>query len=87
VEIIKDKTLELDFPCHWQYKLVGKNGDELAKSVKNIMCEKDFTLTPSRSSLNGKFVSLNLDVTINSHEERLLLHDALNKEPVILYVL
>lgn len=87
MESIKDKTLELTFPCDWQYRLVGKNCEEIELAAKNVMGDKTYSLIPSRASSSGKFISLNLNTLIFSHEERLAIHEAIKKESAILYVL
>lgn len=84
---LEDKKLELTFPCEWQYRVVGKSKESIEESVKNIFGNKTHKITVSKSSSSGKFISINIDTVINSHDERLALHETLRSAEEILYVL
>jgi putative lipoic acid-binding regulatory protein len=84
---LNDKTLELTFPCDWQYRVVGRSKDGIEEAANKIFGGKEYKLAPSKASSSGKFVSFNIDTLVFSHDERLALHEALKKEPAILYVL
>lgn len=84
---LEGKTLELTFPCEWQYRVVGKNQEQIEAAVKNIFGEKFYKTSLSKSSSSGKFVSINIDTLIESHDERVALHETLRSANEILYVL
>ncbi|KAA3619670.1 MAG: DUF493 domain-containing protein [Calditrichaeota bacterium] len=74
-----DDSLEISYPCVWQYKIIGNNADVLRDSVENVINTEKFMLSVSNKSSKGKFVSYNLAVTVESNEHRLELFDRLKK--------
>ncbi|MFP3982776.1 MAG: DUF493 domain-containing protein [Desulfurivibrionaceae bacterium] len=61
---------EVNYPCQWQYKLIGPESGPLRQAVSEIIKESPHSLTPSRTSRTGKYVSYNLEVFVASEEIR-----------------
>lgn len=85
--ILEGKKLELEYPLSWQYKIVGMNESEMHAKTVHILKEKPFSLTPSKKSSSGKFVSLTLEVIVYSDDERVYIFEELQKAECIKYVL
>ncbi len=64
------KQVIIEYPCKWNYKAVGRDKFELKREISKAILEHDFEITSSKLSRNGKFIGLNVDVTVNSDEER-----------------
>ncbi len=64
----------IDYPCSWQYKIIGKGRNEIRMVVENTLREKPFTLTESHVSSRGSYVSMNLEVTVENDAQRLELY-------------
>jgi len=82
-----EKKLELEYPCKWEYKLIGKEEDGIKKMALDIVGEKPFTLNVSNKSSSGKFVSVTLEVLIYNDDERVYIYEELRKSKHILYIL
>lgn len=65
-----DQKPEINYPCQWQYKLIGPQSEGLKQAVSEIINEYPHSLTPSKSSSSGKYVSYNLEVFVASQEVR-----------------
>lgn len=82
-----EQKVEIAYPCQWQFKLIGMDQEAIHTTVIKTVAHRTFTITPSRTSSGGKFVSLNLVVLIQSEEERLGLYAQLKACDHILYIL
>ncbi|SFV59335.1 Proposed lipoate regulatory protein YbeD [hydrothermal vent metagenome] len=86
-EKLKDKKLELEYPCNWCYKVIGSEKEALQKAVKDVVDERTHTLVDSNKSKTGKFVSMNLDMLVHNDDDRQFIYDALKKHQDIKMVL
>ncbi len=65
-----DKKLELEYPCSWCFKIIGEDRVLIERLVCEMMQDRDHTLTHSNSSSSGKYLSLNLDLVVQSDDDR-----------------
>lgn len=77
----------IEYPCSWEYKIIGKNIDELEDAVKTVVGGDEYILQQSHSSATGKYHCLNLQIVVKSHDHRNLLYEALKKRQGIIFVL
>ena len=84
---INNKQLELTFPTQWEYKLIAPVDVDVKEEVKDILADKEHTISASNVSKEGKYQSHSAKVTVNSHEERKELFEKLKAKPNIKYVL
>lgn len=84
---LDEKQLIIEYPTKWNYKVVGRDKFALKRVINEAIFEKDFELTQSKSSRNGKFVSLNIDITVESEDERKSLYEILSKLDGVLQVI
>lgn len=61
-----NEPLKVEYPCKWQYKIIGENVDDMISAVEEIVIGLEYDLTPSNISKNGKYYSLNLQVLVPS---------------------
>jgi putative lipoic acid-binding regulatory protein len=89
VEIINDskEKLELEYPCNWTYKVIGKEREVLEQAVRDVICERTHTLEHSNQSCSGKYLSMNLDLLVHNEEDRNFLYEALKAHQNIKMVL
>lgn len=80
-------TPEIDYPCKWGYKLIGRDQEVMRGVVKKIVGEKEHTLKPSKTSSKGTFVSLHLEVLVFSHDERIFIYEELLASKGFLHIL
>ena len=78
---------ELNYPCQWLYKVIGTDNEQLRQAImgiiRNMPCEINF----SNSSSSGNYLCLNLEITVQSEEERNSIYLALKSHPHVKMVL
>lgn len=82
-----DPRLKLEYPRKWIFKVIGENQTLVEKIIDEIVEGKEFTLNHSQNSKQGKYCSLNLELIVESEEERDLIYTSLNKNENISMVL
>jgi uncharacterized protein len=81
------KKLQLEYPCAWVYKIIGPDEDEMRQAVAEIIRDRAYKITHSRSSEKSKYHSLNVELTVESESHRTALYDALKAHRTIKMVL
>ena len=64
------KKPKITYPCSWQYKLIGKERTAIEQAVSAILAEHKYSLVNSKQSSSGKYVSMNLELTVTSEKHR-----------------
>jgi len=77
----------IDYPCRWQYKIIGESRTEICRVVEMHVQERPLQLTDSNISSGGRYVSMNLEVIVENDEQRLELYRLLAGHPAIKVVL
>lgn len=83
----KKKKLHLDYPCLWIYKIIGMNQDEMQSAVYDIIRDRSCQISVSRQSETAKYISLNVELTVESDSHRTALYEALKAHRAIKLVL
>ncbi len=83
---IKQKVL-IEYPSNWQYKLVTLHEDHTKEAVQDIINDRLHTLTHSKSSKGGKYVSMNLELLVHNEEDRNFIYEALKAHQRVKMVL
>ena len=78
---------KIEYPCRWQYKIIAESRTEIRRVAELHVRERPLTLADSNVSSGGRYVSMNLEVTVCSDEERLELYRLLAGDPAIRVVL
>mgnify|MGYP003513143820 FL=1 len=60
------KKPNINYPCDWEYKVIGTDVDEMIKAIELITEGMDYKVSPSNVSSKGKYFSLNLTVFVAS---------------------
>lgn len=77
----------IDYPCTWQYRIIGESGIEISRAVAEHIGDRPHTLTPANVSSGGRYVSMNLEVTVHGEEQRLAIYHLLAGHPAVKVVL
>jgi putative lipoic acid-binding regulatory protein len=64
------QKLQLEYPCLWEYKVVGVNEQALREAVQPALTGKQYTINLSNKSSGGKYCSLSVEVNVESEEDR-----------------
>ncbi|MCI5165959.1 MAG: DUF493 domain-containing protein [Candidatus Electrothrix sp. GM3_4] len=78
---------EIHYPCVWQYKIIGMERQAVQAALSEKLGDAPYSLSESRTSKQGKYISLNLELTVHNEEQRLHLYSALTVHPSIKMVL
>jgi putative lipoic acid-binding regulatory protein len=60
------KKPNINYPCDWEYKVIGTDVDEMIKAIESITEGMDYKISPSNVSSKGKYFSLNVKVFVTS---------------------
>ena len=77
---LNNKKAKIDYPTHWEYKVIFDASDEVEAKVKDIVKDREFKLVFSKFSKDKKYASYDLAVLVLSEEERLEIFSALKHE-------
>ncbi len=87
---------EITYPTKWSYRIVGTSESEMRATVQQILKEynaknqnpnPNHTIKKANQSTTGKYLSLNLELTVQNENHRTQIFNALSNHPHIRYVL
>jgi putative lipoic acid-binding regulatory protein len=78
---------ELNYPCEWIYKVIGKDVNKLIAAIEQSSLELEYDITPSNISKNENYISLNFKVTVPSEAARDIIYQKLNNNKDVIMVL
>ena len=81
------ERLEIEYPCRWLYKVIGSDAHELREAILEIIDVAGMTMELSNTSSGGKYLSLNVEVTVRDEGERLRFYESLRDHPAVRMVL
>ena len=84
---LKNKKLELDYPCSWIYKVIVKNENDIYTAVKEIIKEREYSLKISNISKKNNFKSFTLELIVIDEYDRKILYETLCSDDRIKMVL
>jgi len=67
---------DIEYPCEWGYKIIGKDKDKLKVCIFEVMSERDYKIKEGNSSSKGTFHTMNARCYVVSEEEREMLFNA-----------
>lgn len=83
----KKKKVKLEYPCVWVYKIIGPDADEMRRAVAEIICDRAYKISHSRSSETAKYHCLNVELSVESESHRTAIYEALKDHKTIKLVL
>jgi putative lipoic acid-binding regulatory protein len=84
---LRARKPDIRYPGTWLYKIFGKDRNSMREAVDHLVTGRSYALEPSHSSRNNRYHCMNLELTVESDEDRLGIYEALNAHPDILLVL
>ncbi|WP_028579204.1 HP0495 family protein [Desulfogranum japonicum] len=78
---------EIEYPTAWQYKIIGYSREAIEEAVFTAVKGASFLLTHSNTSSGGKYISMNLELVVETESHRLSLYDELVQHPDVKVVL
>lgn len=83
----KEQKLHLEYPCLWIYKVIGMDQDAMKSAITEIIQDRPCRISLSRQSETAKYISLNVELTVESESHRTALYEALKEHRSIKLVL
>lgn len=83
----KKRKVQLEYPCVWVYKIIGPDADEMKLAVSEIICDRAYKISHSRSSETAKYHCLNVELSVESESHRKALYEALKAHRAVKMVL
>ena len=77
----------IDYPCVWQYKVIVTETEPVRATLSEHLGDAPYSLSESKKSSGGRYVSLNLELTVHSDYHRLRLYEVLSAHPAVKVVL
>jgi len=78
---------KIDYPCLWQYKVITTDISQVRQVVEEHLGDAPYSFSESNKSSGGKYVSMNLELTVHSDYHRLRLYEVLAAHPAVKVVL
>ncbi len=78
---------DIDYPCEWEYKIIGKDVDALLILIEEVTAGLEYNVTPSNISSGGKYYSLNLNVEVPNELIRNLIYEKLQSSAHVKFVI
>lgn len=78
---------EIHYPCEWQYRIIGESRLAIQELVAASLADREYALTESNISRTGRYISMNLELTVYTEKERLELYRLLAAGPHVKVVL
>ncbi|MCE3039975.1 YbeD family protein [Helicobacter anatolicus] len=80
------KQAGIDYPCVWEYRIIGDNQEAICAAVFEILT-RPYELKVANHSKKGRFISMHLSTEVLNQEERDLIFQKLLKSPSIKMVI
>ena len=77
----------IDYPCRWQYRIIGRQADEIKAAIEQIVGDREKFITVSNNSRSGNYISLILELAVEDEQTRNRLYDALNTHQATIMVI
>jgi putative lipoic acid-binding regulatory protein len=81
------KRPKIEYPCKWGYRVIGENEASLRKAASDVFKEKSYSISPSRSSKTGKYVSIELTAEVKNEKARDKIYRSLRAHPSVIIVI
>jgi len=82
-----DKKNVIEYPCNWQYKIIGPDQELIRAAISVTVRDRNHAVSYSSSSSGGKYHCLNLEMLVESDEERIAVFMTLKNHPAVKMVL
>ena len=81
------RKVQFEYPCTWVYKIIGPDADEMKLAVAEIIQDRAYKISHSRSSETAKYHCLNVELSVESESHRTTLYEALKAHQSIKIIL
>lgn len=84
---LEDEKIELQYPCVWEYRVIGEALNTLKLAVEEVFSGRKFNFVESNTSKGGKYHSAIVETEVESESVRQELYENLKAHASIKIVL
>lgn len=84
---MEEQTLNLNYPCEWEYRVIGSDSDLLNQAIKDVMGTRDYRCEEGRQSDGGKWSTRVVTLVVQDETERTSLYEQLRSHQAVKIVL
>lgn len=81
------QKVELEYPCPWVYKVIGREQEELRAAIAEIVQARECLVSLSNSSSGGKYLCLDVELVVLNAEDREAQYCAFKGHAAVVMVL
>lgn len=81
------QKVEMEYPCPWVYKIIGREQEELRAAIAEVVQARECLVSLSNSSSGGKYFCLDVELVVISAEDRESQYRAFKGHPAVVMVL
>jgi uncharacterized protein len=78
---------EIQYPCRWHYRLIGEDRAAILGAITSLVDLTTCVVEEGNISSTGRYLSLNLEMTVIDETERLRFYQLFAENPAIRVVL
>jgi putative lipoic acid-binding regulatory protein len=78
---------QISYPCPWEYRVIGFSEDTLRDAIQRTFLENFHTVRLANRSSNGKYLSMVVEIIVDSDEIRNSWFHTLRSQPEVKMVL
>jgi putative lipoic acid-binding regulatory protein len=78
---------EIDYPCRWQFRLIGEERAAMVEAITTLAGIPADEITEANVSSGGRYLSLKIELVVHDDDERLAYYRLLAAHPAIRMVL
>ncbi|MFW5875854.1 MAG: DUF493 domain-containing protein [Myxococcota bacterium] len=67
----------IEYPCAWEWRVIGSDPDQVKAAVAEVLAEREHTLRSANRSPKGRWLSMSLELEVQSEADRDAIHRAL----------
>ena len=82
-----DSQPDISYPTRWTYSVIGLDREQLEGAIAEVVDNRSHTISLSKVSSKGRYVSLTLELIVLNEAERHLIFESLSRQPAVTVVL
>ncbi|MEE2907475.1 MAG: DUF493 domain-containing protein [Planctomycetota bacterium] len=84
---LEGEKLDLQYPCQWEYRVIGADSEEVMAAITSIMADRPHCCAPGHTSEGGRWCTLVVSLEVADEAERVGLYEALRDNEAVKMVL
>ena len=82
-----ERELKIDYPTHWEYRIIGRDAGELRAAAEEAAEGNEHEIRFARMSAKGSYISMTFILVVRDEEHRKGVFDRLAKHESVVHLL